>query len=93
MPHDGEYRCPNCLLNGKEGLSTAWFEAGVKIINDRVRLDYTKHPRWLICLPCYKAEIPGIRGEPGLIVEQFDPTSETRLPPDGVWRPDKPLTK
>ncbi|MEM8937364.1 MAG: hypothetical protein AAGC77_13250 [Pseudomonadota bacterium] len=91
MTHDGEYRCPICLREGREGLNTAWVECGVKIRNNVVRMSYEKYPRWLICLPCYKLERPGIAGQPGLIVEQYDPTIEVRLPPSGVYEPDKPI--
>lgn len=84
-----EYRCPNCLRNGKTGLNLGYYLPGVKM-KFGMPIFEVDPPYWIVCLTCYSNNVPGIKGERGVVIEVTEWGVVNKLPPDGVWRPDKP---
>lgn len=90
MPPSGEYRCPNCLKDGKPGLNLGYYLPGVPLKYGMPMIEIVP-PYWIVCLTCYAAGVPGIKGERGLVMEVAEWGEVISLPSDGVWRPAKPI--
>ena len=67
MTPSGEYRCPNCLKEGKTGLLLAWEQIGIRYDCGMLFPEFPDDPLRLICLPCHKAGRIGLNNEPGLV--------------------------
>lgn len=91
MDHDSEYRCPNCLKQGGTGLNLALYVAGVPMKWGAPIIELTP-PYWIVCLTCYTLDVPGVRGERGMVMEVAEYGRVNALGPDGAWWPDKPKT-
>lgn len=52
---------------GKTGLLLAWEQIGIRYEYGMLFPEIPDDPVRLVCLPCHKADRPGLNGEPGLV--------------------------
>lgn len=72
MPHSGEYRCPNCLKDGKPGLRFGVEIIGIPIVHQMLMIDLNGLNYNIYCLRCLREGVEGLDGKIGLVAEQIE---------------------
>jgi hypothetical protein len=79
--HSNEYRCPNCLKDGKTGLNLGYYLPGVPLKYGMPMIEITP-PYWIICLTCYANDVPGLNNQRGLVMEVSEGGFVMKLEPE-----------